>query len=248
MNFCGGEGTTMSRTKQPTQLQPPVTELAGRITTIIETARKRVQSVVDHEMVRAYWEIGREIVEDEQKGEKRAEYGKAVIEGLAIELSSRHGKGFTASNLLAMRRFYLSFPIQHALRAELSWTHYRQLLKIENPQKRSFYEIESAANNWSTREMERQMNSMLFERLALSRDKEGVMTLAREGQVLREPTDLVKDPYVLEFLGLPQSELLYEKELESALLEHLQKFLLELGKGFSFVARQKRITLDGDHY
>lgn len=238
----------MSRSKQPASSQAPVTELAGRITTIIETARNRVQSVVDHEMVRAYWEIGREIVEDEQKGEKRAEYGKFLIQNLSHELTHRHGKGFTASNLLTMRRFYLTFPIQHALRAELSWTHYRLLLKIEERQKRSFYEIECAANNWSTRELERQMNSMLFERLALSLDKEGVMTLAREGQVMREPTDLVKDPYVLEFLGLPQSEILYEKELESALLEHLQKFLLELGKGFSFVARQKRITLDGDHF
>jgi predicted nuclease of restriction endonuclease-like (RecB) superfamily len=121
-------------------------------------------------------------------------------------------------------------------------------MRLDDPQKRSFYEIESANSNWSTRELERQMNSMLFERLALSRDKEGVMALAREGQLLREPSDMVKDPYVLEFLGLPQSELLYEKKLESALLEHLQKFLLELGKGFSFVARQKRITLDGDHF
>jgi predicted nuclease of restriction endonuclease-like (RecB) superfamily len=238
----------MSLSKNPSALQLPVTELARRITTIIETARNRVQSIVDHEMVRAYWEIGREIVEDEQKGEKRAEYGKAVIQNLSHELTHRHGKGFTASNLLAMRRIYLVFPIQHALRAELSWTHYRQLLRIDDPNKRSFYEIECANGNWSTRELERQMSSMLFERLALSRDKEGVMTLAREGQILREPTDLVKDPYVLEFLGLPQSELLYEKELESALLEHLQKFLLELGKGFSFVARQKRITLDGDHF
>jgi len=226
----------------------PVAELAGRIAGIIETARKRIQSVVDHEMVRAYWEIGREIVEDEQQGEQRAEYGKALIENLAKELTATHGKGFTASNLLAMRRFYLNFPIQHALRAELSWTHYRQLLKIEEPQKRSFYEIESANCNWSTRELDRQMNSMLFERLALSLDKDGVMALAREGQVMREPVDMVKDPYVLEFLGIPQSELLYEKELETALLEHLQKFLLELGKGFSFVARQKRITLDGDHF
>lgn len=238
----------MSRSKQPVSTHAPVTELAGRITNIIESARKRVQSVVDHEMVRAYWEIGREIVEDEQQGEKRAEYGKAVIEGLAIELSSMHGKGFDRSNLWNMRSFYLAFPKLDALRRELSWTHYRQMLRIDDPSKRSFYEIECAANNWSTRELERQMNSMLFERLALSRDKEGIMALAREGEVLREPSDMVKDPYVLEFLGLPQSELLYEKELESALLEHLQKFLLELGKGFSFVARQKRITLDGDHF
>jgi predicted nuclease of restriction endonuclease-like (RecB) superfamily len=221
----------MSR-KQPTPLNKPVNELAGRITNIIVTARNRLQSVVDHEMVRAYWEIGREIVEDEQQGEKRAEYGKAVIEGLASDLTQRHGKGFTASNLLAMRRFYLSFPIQHALRAGLSWTHYRQLLKIEEQQKRSFYEIECSNNNWSTRELERQMNSMLFERLALSRDKEGIMSLAREGQVLREPSDLVKDPYVLEFLGLPQSELLYEKELGSALLEHIQNSFWSWARDF----------------
>jgi predicted nuclease of restriction endonuclease-like (RecB) superfamily len=222
--------------------------LAGRITSIIETARKRVQSVVDHEMVCAYWEIGREIIEDEQQGERRAEYGKALIENLAKELTARHGKGFDRSNLWNMRGFYLAFPKLDALRRELSWTHYRQLLKIEEPKKRSFYEIESSNGNWSTRELERQMNSMLFERLALSRDQDGIMALAREGEVLREPADMVKDPYVLEFLGLPQSELLYEKELESGLLEHLQKFLLELGKGFSFVARQKRITLDGDHF
>ena len=239
----------MSASHKLTTAQPaPVAELAGRITGIIETARKRIQSVVDHEMVRAYWEIGREIVEDEQRGEQRAEYGKALIENLARELTARHGKGFDRSNLWNMRGFYLAFPKLDALRRELSWTHYRQLLKIGEPQKRSFYEIESASGNWSTRELDRQMNSMLFERLALSRDKDGIMSLACEGQVMREPADMVKDPYVLEFLGLPQSELLYEKELETALLEHLQKFLLELGKGFSFVARQKRITLDGDHF
>ena len=234
--------------KLTTAQTAPVAELAGRITGIIETARKRIQSIVDHEMVRAYWEIGREIVEDEQQGEQRAEYGKALIENLAKELTVRHGKGFDRSNLWNMRGFFLAFPKLDALRRELSWTHYRQLLKIAEPQKRSFYEIESANGNWSTRELDRQMNSMLFERLALSRDKDGIMALAREGQVMREPADMVKDPYVLEFLGLPQSELLYEKELETALLEHLQKFLLELGKGFSFVARQKRITLDGDHF
>lgn len=239
----------MSKLKQhSSNIQTPVTELAGRITTIIETARNRVQSVIDHEMVYAYWQIGREIVEDEQKGERRAEYGKAQIQNLSRELTQRHGKGFDRSNLWNMRAFFLAFPILDAVRRELSWTHYRLLLRIDDPQKRSFYEIECAKGNWSTRELERQMNSMLFERLALSRDKEGVMALAREGQILREALDMVKDPYVLEFLALPQSERLYEKEMESALLEHLQKFLLELGKGFSFVARQKRITLDGDHF
>lgn len=238
----------MSQSKQLISSRPPVTELAGRITSIIESARNRVKSVVDHEMVRAYWEIGREIVEDEQKGEKRAGYGEYLLKNLTTVLISQYGKGFDYSNLKNMRQFYKTYPIGDALRSQLSWTHYRLLMRIDSPDKRSFYEIECAANNWSTRELERQMSSMLFERLALSLDKEGVMTLAREGQVLREPSDMVKDPYVLEFLGLPQSNVLYEKELESALLEHLQKFLLELGKGFSFVARQKKITLDGDHF
>jgi predicted nuclease of restriction endonuclease-like (RecB) superfamily len=238
----------MSRSKQPSIPQILVIELADRITTIIETARSRIQSVVDHEMVRAYWQIGREIVEDEQQGERRAGYGEYILKNLSSVLSKQYGKGFDYSNLKNMRQFYQAYPIGDALRSQLSWTHYRLLMRLDDPQKRSFYEIESANSNWSTRELERQMNSMLFERLALSRDKEGVMALAREGQLLREPSDMVKDPYVLEFLGLPQSELLYEKKLESALLEHLQKFLLELGKGFSFVARQKRITLDGDHF
>jgi predicted nuclease of restriction endonuclease-like (RecB) superfamily len=238
----------MSKAKQTSALQTPVSELAGRITGIIETARSRVKSVVDHEMVRAYWEIGREIVEDEQKGKERAGYGEYLLKNLSSVLSTRYGKGFDYSNLKNMRQFYQTYPIGDALRSQLSWTHYRLLMRIEEPQKRSFYEIECSTGNWSTRELERLMNSMLFERLALSRDKEGVMTLAREGQILREPTDLVKDPYVLEFLGLPRSEVLYEKGLESALLAHLQKFLLELGKGFSFVARQQRITLDGDHF
>ena len=238
----------MSGSERPSVLQAPVSELAGRITTIIESARNRISTVVDNEMVAAYWRIGREIVEDEQKGAKRAEYGDYLLKNLASVLTVHCGKGFDYSNLKNMRQFYKAYPIGDALRSQLSWTHYRLLMRIDDPQKRSFYEIECANNNWSTRELERQMNSMLFERLALSRDKDGVMALAREGQILREPSDLVKDPYVLEFLGLPQSDVLYEKELETALLEHLQKFLLELGKGFSFVARQKRITLDGDHF
>lgn len=147
-----------------------------------------------------------------------------------------------------MRQFYLAYPIGDALRSQLSWTHYRLLMRHDDPRKRSFYEIESVSNNWSTRELERQMNSMLYERLALSRDDDGVRALAREGQFLATPSDMVKDPYVLEFLGLPQDGRLLEKDLESALISKLQQFLLELGKGFSFVARQRRITLDGRHF
>lgn len=226
----------------------PSTDLSGRISTIIETARNRVRTVVDSEMVRAYWEIGREIVEDEQQGEERAGYGEFLLKKLARDLTSRYGKGFDYSNLKNMRQFYKAYPIGDALRSQLSWTHYRLLMRHDDPKKRKFYEIESINSNWSTRELERQMNSMLFERLALSRDAEGVKELAREGQILKAPSDMVKDPYVLEFLGLPQSSRLLEKELESALIDKLQHFLLELGKGFSFVARQRRITLDGRHF
>jgi predicted nuclease of restriction endonuclease-like (RecB) superfamily len=239
----------LQQSSAPTNTALPSLEaIYQRIAGILVEARNQVRHAVDTVMVRTYWEIGRVIVEEEQKGKKRAEYGSYLLDELSQRLTGDFGKGFDKTNISKMRAFYLAYPIVDALRLQLSWTHYRLLLRIEDPQKRSFYEIECAAGNWSTRELERQMNSMLFERLALSRDKEGVMALAREGEVLREPSDMVKDPYVLEFLGLPQSELLYEKELESALLEHLQKFLLELGKGFSFVARQKRITLDGDHF
>jgi predicted nuclease of restriction endonuclease-like (RecB) superfamily len=223
-------------------------ELTGRISTIIETARNRVKTVIDTEMVRAYWEIGREIVVDEQKGEKRAGYGEYVLRNLSRDLTASHGKGFDYSNLKNMRQFYLAYPIGDALRSQLSWTHYRLLMRHDNSQKRSFYEIESVNSNWSTRELERQMNSMLYERLSLSRDVDGVKALASEGQILASPSDMVKDPYVLEFLGLPQDGRLMEKDLESTLISKLQQFLLELGKGFSFVARQRRITLDGRHF
>jgi len=162
--------------------------------------------------------------------------------------ASKIGKGFTARNLWQMRKFYELYSIPHALRAELSWTHFRSLMKIEDPKKRSFYEIETISNNWSTRELERQINSLLYERLAISKDKNAVQELAIKGQELLKPEDLVKDPYILEFLGLPQSEKFFEADLESALIEHLQKFLLELGKGFSFVARQKRISLDDENF
>ncbi len=232
----------------PGNVQPSCAELTGRISTIIETARNHVRTVVDAEMVRAYWEIGREIVEDEQKGEVRAGYGEHLLKNMARELTDRYGKGFDYSNLKNMRQFYKAYPIGDALRSQLSWTHYRLLMRHDDPQKRSFYEIESVNNNWSTRELERQMNSMLYERLALSCDTEGVKELAREGQVLKTPSDMVKDPYILEFLGLPHDRRLLEKELEGALIDKLQQFLLELGKGFSFVARQRRITLDGRHF
>jgi len=219
-----------------------------RIRKIIEAARGNIARTINSEMVMAYWQIGREIVEEEQKGSARARYGQQLLKDLSARLSEDFGKGFDASNLRNIRSFYLTYPKRDALRHELSWTHYRILMRIDKPEARSFYEIESVKNNWSARELERQKGSLLFERLALSKDKKGLMRLARKGQELQTYGDMIKDPYVLEFTGLSPHSKLYESKLEQALIDNLSKFLLELGKGFTFVARQKRITLDGDHF
>ncbi len=199
-------------------------------------------------MVAAYWQIGKVIVEEEQKGRKRAGYGEKLVETLAARLTNEFGPGFTKSNLRYMRQFYLKFPIRHALRGELSWTHYRLLLQVENEDAMRFYLVESLSSNWSTRELERQINSLLYERIALSRDKRKVKELSKKGQLIRKPENLIKDPYVLEFLNLPKNCNYLEKDIESLLADRLKDFLLELGKGFSFVARQKRISVGGDHY
>lgn len=251
-----------------------------RIQAILEQARAQVARSVNTEMVRAYWLVGLEIVEEEQRGRVRAGYGDALIAGLSARLQAIFGRGFTPSNLRYMRLFYLAYPnlvspkIHHAVRDEsgkpanrakpmparrkaeatgtlnpdLSWTHYRLLTKVESPHARAFYEIEAVRNHWSSRELERQVNSLLFERLAKSRDRKGLMRLARKGHEIQSPEDVFKDPVVLEFVGLPESHRLVESELEDALLTNLQAFLLELGKGFAFLARQRRITLDGDHF
>jgi predicted nuclease of restriction endonuclease-like (RecB) superfamily len=218
------------------------------IRAILEKARSTAYRAVNFAMVQAYWEIGRVIVEEEQKGAERAKYGKALIKELSRRLTRDYGKGFNQTNLWYMRQFYLTFKNPHALRGELTWTHYRLLLKVEKEESRNFYMLESVKNNWSTRELERQINSLLYERLALSKDRENVLELSTKGQVIQEPRDIIKDPYVLEFLDLKESRKFLEKDLEHALIDELQAFLLELGKGFSFVARQGRITVDGDHY
>ncbi len=199
-------------------------------------------------MVDAYWEVGRIIIEEEQAGKGRADYGKRVIDGLSDRLRSEFGRGFDRSNLFHMRAFYLAYPKVDAVRRQLSWTHYRLLLRVDNPEARAFYEAEAVDARWSTRELERQINSLLFERLALSRDRAGVLALARDGHEIRRPTDLVKDPLVLEFTGLRADERFRESDLEQALIDKLQQFLLELGKGFAFMGRQQRITLDGEHF
>ncbi len=277
---------------------PDSAALFGRVVDILEEARSHVARTVNSAMVAAYWLIGREIVEEEQKGQKRAEYGKAVVEDLSRRLTGRYGKGYSAASLWSMRQFYQTYldrsttilyppgrefgqqkilspvgreldkseklhppdgelkPKQYPVgnefatgfHSDLSWSHYRALMRVDNEEARQFYEQEAARNRWSKRQLERQISTLLFERLLKSRDKDGVLQLANEGQAAEHPIDIIKDPYALEFLGLPESHKLVESELETALTTHMQEFLLELGAGFAFVARQKRLTLDGDHF
>jgi len=222
--------------------------LLERVSNLLEQARRETVRRINTVIVQTYWEIGRLIVEEEQKGTERARYGEYLTQRLSKDLIRKFGRGFTERNLWAMKQFYLTYPKLHALRAELTWTHYRILMRVEDDLARQFYEIESIKNNWSTRELDRQINSLLFERLALSKDKKKVMELTKRGQIIEKPEDMVKDPYVLEFLGIPERHHYTESHLEQALIEHLQEFLLELGKGFTFVARQKRITIDNEHF
>ncbi len=290
----GGKTTSMSGKNK--------TELYQRIRRILESARTSVARSVNTTQVVANWLIGREIVEEEQRGKRRARYGEELLKDLSDRLTKDREKGWSVRNLEYCRNFYVEYPllidiqksnavrsiftiprtvnghIPNALRSEsksapwegpargkgdslgseswqpghlhpnLSWTHYRTLLRVEKAEARAFYEIEALRNNWSTRELERQINSLLYERLALSKDKKGLMRLATKGQAIQRPVDVFKDPVVMEFLGLPESPRLVESDLEQALINNLQAFLLELGKGFAFVSRQERITLDGDHF
>jgi predicted nuclease of restriction endonuclease-like (RecB) superfamily len=198
-------------------------------------------------MVDAYWSIGKAIV-DEQGGNEKAEYGDRLIVNLSKRLTEEFGKGFTATNLKYMRQFYLAFPIGHAVSDQLSWTHYRQLLKVQNETARQFYLDEAIKSQWSTRQLERQINSFFYERLLSSSDKEAVSQEIQTLEPEQTLEDNIRDPYILEFLGLKHGEHYFESELEQALITHLQGFRLELGRGFSFVARQKRISFDGRHF
>ena len=211
------------------------------------TAQSKVYTAVNSAMVQAYWEIGQEI--HKACGENdRAEYGKKLLEYLSEHLTKEFGKGFTVANLKNMRQFYLTFPNGYALRSELSWTHYRLLMRVENENAREFYMQEAVKSQWSTRQLERQINSFFYERLLSSKNKEQVAQEIQTLEPMKKPEDVIRDPYVLEFLGLTPNDDFYENDLEQALITHLQKFLLELGRGFSFVARQKRITFDGRHF
>jgi predicted nuclease of restriction endonuclease-like (RecB) superfamily len=239
---------TKTRIKASGKSAESMKAMYERIREIVARARGNIVRSVNTEMLLAYWHIGKEIVQEQQRGKLRADYGKSLLQRISEQLTADFGMGFDSSNLRNIRQFYLSYPNCDALRHELSWTHYRLLMRVENPQARSFYEIECVKNSWSARELERQKGSLLFERLALSKNKKAVMKLAQKGQELATYSDMIKDPYVLEFTGLSPQSKLYESKLEQALIDNLSRFLLELGKGFTFVARQKRLTLDGDHF
>ena len=285
----GRDGGTVKE-KPTTISKKEKVSLYERIRQILESARTNMARTVNTTQVVANWLIGREIVEEEQKGERRAVYGEQLIAELSEKLQKDFGVGYGTTNLKLFRQFFLAYPsflkgrIGHTLSDQslsasetqvttilaypteightscdqlwepgllhpnLSWSLYRHLVHVESSNARAFYEIEAIRNNWSARELERQINSLLYERLALSKDKKGLLRLAKKGQEIQRPVDVFKDPLVMEFLGLPASPKLVESDLEQALINNLRTFLLELGKGFAFVSRQERITLDGDHF
>ena len=219
----------------------------SQIKEILENARKKTYTAINFAMVEAYWEIGRSIVKV-QEGNKTAKYGKQVLEELSKALTKDYGKGFTSTNLRYMRKFYLTFQNRHALRDELSWTHYRLIMKVENEKAREFYIEEAVKSNWSTRQLERQINTFSYERLLASNGNYDVVDDTTKKEENKKPEDIIKDPYVLEFLGLEGDLSFYESDLEQGLINRLQKFLLELGRGFSFVSRQQHINFDGRHF
>jgi predicted nuclease of restriction endonuclease-like (RecB) superfamily len=260
--------------------------LFQQVAELLQNARQQVLRTVNSTMTYTYFEIGRMIVEEEQNGKERAEYGKQILKGLSEQLTNEFGKGFSLSNLEQIRKFYLIYsnsttlsrilqiqntqsvitelksPIPQSLIVELknfdyqtlvsffklTWTHYLFLMRIDDEKERSFYEIESEKYNWSVRELKRQYDSALYTRLALSRDKEGILKLSQKGQIIEKPKDIIKDPYILEFLGLPELHQYSESDLEQEIINKLEHFLLELGHGFAFVARQNRISFDDKHF
>lgn len=224
--------------------------LYNNIKQVLDGARNVVYKTANKELVCAYWQIGKLIIEEEQQGKQRAGYGDEIIKQLSARLQQTHGSGFNRSNLWYMRQFYTTFKKLHAVRGELTWTHYRILLKVDNKEARSFYIQEAIACNWSTRTLERQINNLYFERLLRTQaDKRSLIKKeADKNKQLMDARDFIKDPYVLTFLELKPNTQFYEQELEQAIIDKLQEFLLELGKGFSFVGRQQRISLDGEHF
>ncbi|WP_118972893.1 PDDEXK nuclease domain-containing protein [Taibaiella koreensis] len=224
------------------------TQIIFQIQKIIASARDKAIRSVDTHRVVMYWEIGKVIFEEEQQGKDRAGYGEYLIRSLSEQLQPQFGNGFSIRQLERYRQFFRMFPITSALRTQFSWTHYKLLIAIDNQDKRSFYIAEAEKNNWTARQLERQVNSQLFERLLISNNVTEVLAVARKEKPLSDARAIIKDPMVLEFLGLKREAAYYEKDMEGAILTHLQEFLLEMGNGFSFVARQKRIHLEGDEF
>lgn len=223
-------------------------DLIQQIHAIVINAQTKAIRAVDTERVLMYWQIGKIIFEEEQQGKDRADYGKYLIKSISDELQSQLGTGFSVRQLERNRQFYKAFPIASALRPQFSWTHYRTLISIDNKDKKDFYIAEAEKNNWTARQLERQVNSQLFERLLLSNDVESVLAVARKEKLPSNAKEIIKDPMILEFLGLRREAAYYEKDLEAAIITHLKDFILELGNGFSFVARQKRIHIEGDEF
>ncbi len=226
----------------------PYSDLVDKIGGLLAKGREQAGKAVNTILLQTYWLIGRHIVEFEQGGDVKAEYGSFLFEQLSKDLTRRYGKGFSRSNLLYMRKLYLVFPKSETLSNVLSWSHYFEILRSENDLEISFYTKQAEKENWSVRELKRQMKSMLFHRLALSKDKKGVLQLSEQGQEIQTVEDIIKDPYIFEFLGIPQQHQYLEGELESKLIQNLEHFLLELGKGFAFIGRQYKITLSNRHF
>ena len=223
-------------------------EFVNDVRSIIESARESAVRSVDTCRVKMYWEIGCRIFEEEQLGKERADYGTYLIKNLSKTIMPDYGSGFGVRQLERSRQFYRLYPIASTLRTQLNWSQYKALITISDPDKREFYELESVNNAWTARETERQINSQLYERLLLSNDKESVLAIARKERIPQSPQEVLKEPMILEFLGLERKASYYEKDLESAIITHLTEFLLEMGNGFSFVARQKRILLEDDEF
>jgi predicted nuclease of restriction endonuclease-like (RecB) superfamily len=226
----------------------PYEQLITEIGHLLQSGRQQVAQATHSILVQTYWYIGQHIVEFEQKGNERAEYGSQLFERLSKDLTLLYGKGFGRSNLLYMRKLYISFPISGTVSHLLTWSHYYEILKSDSALELSFYSKQCEHERWSVRELKRQMKSSLFERLALSKDKEGVLKLAREGHIVETADDLMKDPFVLDFLNIPEQHQYLESELEEKIISNLQQFIMEMGKGFAFIGRQYRMSIGGKHF
>ena len=224
------------------------TQLINNIASVVQRAKINAYKAINNELVKANWEIGKYIVEYEQEGKEKAVYGSSLLSRISKDLKDKNGSGFSKSSVYLCRQFYIKYPIFQAVPGKLSWTHYAELLTVSDDLARNFYEKQTVNENWSYRELRRQIKTALFQRLALSKDKKGVLALASKGQEIAVPEDTIKDPYIFEFYKLPKGQIVKERALEKKLIDNLQTFLLELGNGFSFVAKQYKITIDNEHY